>query len=338
MKRLLAGIMTIIMATTLLAGCGSGSNNSVNSHGDGETYNWKMALVSTEGDNGYDAGAVFADKINQLTDGRVNVELFGGASLGTTSEVLEGMSAGVADIMVESTGTLAPFTEMANIDAMPYVYSGYDHFMSVWNSELGDQMRNDIGEAAGFKLLGASYRGPRIVTATKKMETIEDFKGFKLRTPNLDCYIQTWKWMNAAPTPMSMSEVYTALQQGTVEGQENPFSTSLSFAFDEVCNYWIKTNHVYSCNVFIMDDDYFASLPEDIQAAVKEAAEYAGQTISQKQQEKDAELEGGLKEKGCEIIDVDVSSFIEYFNGFAEENYPDLADWVSQIQAMDSNA
>jgi tripartite ATP-independent transporter DctP family solute receptor len=327
------------MMVGMLSACGDGAaapgSSAAASGSGGAAYVWKCALNSTEGDNAYDTAAVFADKVSELTNGRVQVDLYGGASLGSTTEVLEGMSAGVADIICESVGTLAPFTDLANIDAMPYLFSGYDHFMDVWSGSLGEEMRTTIGEAAGFKLLGATYRGARIVTATKKMETVDDFKGFKLRTPSLDVYVKTWQWMGASPTPMAMNEVYTALQQGTVEGQENPMVDDLNYSFDEVCKYWIKTNHVYSCNLMMMDLNYFNSLPEDIQAAVKEAAEYAGQQISQAQADKDAAAEQTLTDEGCEIVEVDNAAFARYFDGFAEQNYPNLADWVNQIRAMD---
>ena len=344
MKRLMAGVLSTLMMAGLLTGCGgSGSTGgstagsaAASGNGDGASYVWKCALNSTEGDNAYDVAVVFKDKVSELTDGKVQVDLYGGASLGTTTEVLEGMSVGVADIICESVGTLAPFTELANIDAMPYVYSGYDHFMKVWSSDLGDEIKETVGQAAGFKLLGGAYRGARIVTATKAMETPDDFKGFKLRAPNLDVYVKTWQWMGAAPTPMAMSEVYTALQQGTVNGQENPMVDSMNYSFDEVCKYWIKTNHVYSCNLFMMDLNYFNGLPEDIQSAVKEAAEYAGQQISEQQADKDAAAEQALKDEGCTVIEVDIPTFIEKFNGFAEANYPDLADWVTRIQEMDA--
>lgn len=339
-KRLLAGILATLTLSGLLTGCGGSaptvSGGSAAASGGSAAYNWKCALNSTEGDNAYDAAAIFADKVNELTGGQVNVTLYGGASLGSTTEVLEGMSVGVADIICESVGTLAPFTTLANIDAMPYVYRGYDHFMNVWSSDLGEEMKTAIGEAAGFKLLGGAYRGARIVTATKRMEKLEDFKGFKLRAPNLDVYVKTWQWIGASPTPMAMNEVYTALQQGTVEGQENPMVDDLNYSFDEVCKYWIKTNHVYSCNLFMMDRNYFNSLPQEIQDAVKEAAEYAGRQISEVQSEKDAAAEQTLREKGCEIIEVDTKAFSDAFDGFAEKNYPDLADWVNQIKAMDN--
>ena len=305
---------------------------------DDPEYVWKMALNSTEGDNAYDAAVIFKAEIEEATNGRVQVDLYGGASLGSTTEVLEGMSFHIADILCESVGTLAPFTPLANIDIMPYLYDSYDHFMNVWTSDLGEEIKTTVGEAAGFKLLGGAYRSPRIVTATKEMHTVEDFAGFKLRAPNLDGYIKLWQWMGAAPQPLAMNETYTALQQGTVEGQENPMVDSLNYAFDEVCDYWIKTNHVYSCNLFIMDLAYFNSLPEDIQQAVTEAAETAGQQISEQQADKDAAAEQALIEDGKTVIEVDLDEFKAHFDGYVEENYPELADWVARIQEMDTES
>lgn len=341
-KRFFASLMAAAVAVSCLAGCGGGGasgsegKDAAENSDEGTTYTWKMALNSTGGDNAYDTAEVFANKMKELTDGRVTVELYGGASLGTTSEVLEGMSYGVADILCESIGTLSTFSNLANIDAMPYMYSGYDHFMKVWSSELGQEMKTTIGDAAGFSLFGGTYRGPRIVTATKEMSKIEDFKGFKLRAPNLEVYLKTWQWLNATPTPLPMGETYTALQQGTVEGQENPMVDSMNYAVQEVCKYWIKTNHVYSCNVIIMNKTYFESLPEDIQGAVEEAANYASNEISEKQLAASEAAEESLKDMGCTVIEVDTDEFAAYFDGFADQNFPYLKDWVGKIRAMDT--
>lgn len=113
MKKLMAAVLAGLMLAGLLSGCTSTAND------DEVEYRWKMALNSTEGDNAYDTGVLFAQKIKELTDGRVQVDLYGGAQLGTTAEVLEGMYAGVADVMCESIGTLATFTPLANIEAIP---------------------------------------------------------------------------------------------------------------------------------------------------------------------------------------------------------------------------
>ena len=143
---------------------------------DDGTYTWKMALNSTAGDNAYDTGAAFAKKIEELTDGRVEVVLYGGGSLGTTSEVLEGMKFGVANVMCESIGTLATFTPMANIDATPYLFRDYDHFMETWNSDRRE-IEETVKVESGFMLLGGTYRGPRVVTCNSKGN--EKYRGFQ---------------------------------------------------------------------------------------------------------------------------------------------------------------
>ena len=289
MKKLLAMALACLMLAGILSGC-------ANAPGDEKVeYRWKMALNSTEGDNAYDTGVLFAQKIKELTDGRVQVDLYGGAQLGTTAEVLEGMYAGVADVMCESIGTLATFTPLANIEAMPYMFSSYDHFMNVWYSDLGQEIKDAVGDDAGFKLMGASYRGPRVVYATKALRTIEDFKGFKLRAPNLEMYLKTWQWAGANPTPVPMNEVYTALQH----------------------------------------KDYFESLPADIRQAVEEAAEFAGRAISEQQADKDAVAWQELESEGKTIIEVDNAAFAKHFRDFAAANYPNFADWVERIAAMD---
>jgi N-acetylneuraminate-binding protein len=252
--------------------------------------------------------------------------------------VLEGMAAGVADITCESVGTLAPFTNLANIDIMPYIYNGYDHFQAVWGGELGQEILDTVGNDSGFKLIGAGYRGARIVTATKEMKTVEDFAGFKLRSPNLEGYIKVWEWMGSAPTPLAMGETYTALQQGTVDGQENSILDSQSYSFQEVCPYWILTNHVYSANTIIMDKAYFESLPEDIQSALEEAAVYAGEQIGQEVLEREDAAKEELTAEGVTFVDVDNAAFTEHFSGYAEANFPDLADWCNQIRALAPNA
>lgn len=340
-KRSFAWILVITMMVSLLAGCGGTSTDGggESEDGSGAQYVWKMALNgSAPGELAYDMATYFKEKVEELTDGSVQIDFYGGNSLGSTTEVLEGMSVGVADILCESVGTLAPFTSLANIDIMPYIYSGYDHFMEVWGSDLGKEILDGVGADSNFKLMGAGFRGARIVTATKEMTTVEDFSGFKLRSPNLEGYIKVWEWMGSAPTPLAMGETYTALQQGTVEGQENSILDSASYSFDEVCKYWILTNHIYSANTIIMDAGYFSSLPEDIQAAVEEAATYAGEQVSADVLDREEATKEELAANGVNIVEVDNAAFAEHFDGYVEANFPDLADWCEQIQAMDPAA
>ena len=121
MKKTLAMVLALVMMFTLLTGCGGGGGDS-GGDGTGAEYTWRMALNgSAPGELGYDMATFFKEKVEELTSGRVSIEFYGGNSLGSTTEVLEGMAAGVADITCESVGTLAPFTNLANIDIMPYI-------------------------------------------------------------------------------------------------------------------------------------------------------------------------------------------------------------------------
>ena len=332
-RQILAFVFAMLMTISLLSGCGS-NNQSEGAGTDAATYSFKLACPDTEGGLSYIIATEFAAKVSELTDGNVTVDVYGGSSLGTTTEVLEGMSAGVADILVESVGTLAPFTELANIDAMPYVYTGYEHFANVWASDLGDEMRTAIGEDSNFKLMGTCYRGARVVTSTYEMKTIEDFKGFKLRAPALDMYVKTWEWLGASPTPLAITDVYTAIQQKTVMGQENSIIDSVNYSFDELCDYFILTNHVYSADTVIMDLSVFNGLPAEYQTAIEEAAEYACNVGSQTVLDNEEATKAELVENGITIVEVDNAAFVEAFNGFAEKNFPDLADWANAIREM----
>ena len=328
MKKTLAVVLSLVLVICMMAGIG------VSASAD-KAIKLKLNCPDTEGGLSYIIATEFANKAKELTDGAVEITVYGGSSLGTTTEALEGMAMGVADVQVESIGTLAPFTTLANIDAMPYMYSGYEHFSKVWASDLGKEILTAVGEDGHFKLMGASYRGARVVTATYEMKTVEDFKGFKLRAPGLDMYVKTWQWLGAAPTPLPITDVYTAIQQKTVEGQENSIIDSMNYSFDELCKYFILTNHVYSANTVIMDLDKFNSLPEDVQAALEEAAVYACEVGSQHVLENEEAKKAELVENGNVIVEVDNGSFLEAFNGFAEESFPELADWANAIRAMD---
>lgn len=340
MKRITSLVLALLMMTALLAGCGGSTNDGQSDDGaasgdeGGYTANWIVAVNTSEGDTLYEATQMFCDLVEEYSGGSVTCDLYGGTQLGSGQELLEGMSYGVANVYAESIGTLAPFSDYANIDAVPYLYSGYDHFINTWQSDLGEEMRTTIGEDAGFKILGGMYRGARITTAKKEMKTVDDFKGFKLRAPGIDVYVKTWEWLGASPTPLAITETYTAIQQGTVDGQENPISECWNYGFYEVCPYWIKTNHVYSQDCFFMDLNFFNELPADIQEIAAKAAQEASDWRNSQMVEREAEVEAKAVEAGVTIVDVDSQEFMDKFDGFVEEVYPDLVDWADQIRAM----
>ncbi|MEA4848870.1 MAG: TRAP transporter substrate-binding protein, partial [Clostridiaceae bacterium] len=184
-------------------------------------------------------------------------------------------------------------------------------------------------------LLGYGCSGVRIMTTNKPIHSIDDIKGLRLRVPTIDVYIKTWEWLKATPTPLGGSEIFTAIQQGTVDGQENSYIDSLNLGLHEVCKYATESNHAYITNCFIFDKKFFNSLPESCQQAMREAANEASEYKNRVLVDETAAAKQKFIDAGIEIIEVNTDEFMSYFNGFMEKHYPSLSKWREEILAMD---
>ena len=294
-----------------------------------------MAQTSSEtGAIGQSMNA-FADKIYERTGGKYKIEVYHNGQLGAEIDTIEGCQMGTIDIAVVNQSTLGNFIPDFPALDIPYLIISTDQ---VFLGEIGNYF---LDELSGVQLygLGIWESGFRNLTNSKAdVNSVDDITGLKIRTMENQIHIAFWKALGADATPMAWGEAYTALQQGTVDGQENSILDSQSYSFQEVCPYWILTNHVYSANTIIMDKAYFESLPEDIQSALEEAAVYAGEQIGQEVLEREDAAKEELTAEGVTFVDVDNAAFTEHFSGYAEANFPDLADWCNQIRALAPNA
>ena len=155
----------------------------------------------------------FSARVSELSDGKMKVEVYSGGVLGTWREALEAMSFGTVDMVAESLGTLESYTKLAGLEGAPYLYRDSKHFYTVWESPVGKQVINTIADQSGRRLITVMWRGARQLATVKPVEKLGDLKGLKIRVPTEDTYVKTWQALGASPTPMSLSEVYTALQQ-----------------------------------------------------------------------------------------------------------------------------
>ena len=343
-KKILAALLCVAMSASLLAGCGSSDSSSASSSsassGDssaasGETYTMKMHLSIGETDPVYKSAEVFAQTVSEKTDGAITVELYPSSSLGNTADCLEGLSLGICNIVYESIGNLASMSSLANIEAAPYMYSGVDHWRAVWEGEVGQGILEQMGNDCGLVIMGAGLQGIRMMCSNKLIETPADVSGFKLRVPTIPIYLDTWEWLGATPTPLGGSEVFTAIQQGTVNGAENGLTNIASLSWDECCKYIIETRHVYNTDSFIFDKAYFESLPTEYQTIIQEAAVEAGKYCTDLVLEANETVRAEVESAGCEFIETDVSLWQDALDGFLEEKYPDLASYADQIKAAD---
>ena len=296
-----------------------------------KVYTLKLANANAVGSIKDEVSLLFAKLAAEKSNGRINIEVYSGGTLGDWTETSEGLGLGVVQIVIEGIGSLESFSKRASFEAIPFQMKGYDHCERFWASDDAKQLLQDLGDEMGMVLIGAQRRGGRVVTSTRRFTTADELAGLKIRVPNNSASIALWQNLGASPTPLALTETFTALQQGTVEAQENPALECYSYAFYDVCPYLIKTYHTMGSDVFIFDKAYFESLPEDIQQILREAGEEAAAWRNSVYREREEEIYSKFEEKGVEVIEPDLSTFYPLVANMIDD-YPQVKDIYDLIQ------
>ncbi|WP_321447943.1 TRAP transporter substrate-binding protein [uncultured Cohaesibacter sp.] len=294
----------------------------------------RLAHINANTDPKQKDAEKFKELVEQKTNGQVKVEIYGAGVLGNVREIIEGLQLGTNEVVIEGFGTLPSYTDLSLLDLVPFMFRDRAHFDKVWEGELGADLLKEAGDQAGMKLFGPSYRGVRVTTSTKKFTDVEGVKGLKIRVPADDMSVKTWQALGATPTPMAMTEVLTGIQQGTVEAQENPPILSYNFGLADICKFLIKTDHRWSADVFMMDQNYFNSLPEDVQTAIVEAGNEAGHYTSGLITDNEDGYLQKWKDAGAEIVKPELDGFREATKDVVKNNFPQLTEWVDKIKAV----
>ncbi|WP_408007926.1 TRAP transporter substrate-binding protein [Pseudalkalibacillus sp. A8] len=308
-------LMLASMMVFALAAC-SGANES---GGSGDTTTWKLAHLGNEDHVWHKTAEKFAELVAEKTDGKLEIKIFPNEQLGGETEVLNSIEAGTVDMTI-SGETMQNWAPEAALMAVPYAFQGQDHMKKVVEGEIGGEIESAITEKVGVTPLYYHMRAPRNLTSNKPIETPEDLNGFKMRVPNVPLFMDAWKEAGARPQVMDFSEVFTALQQNVIDGQENPVDLIHSAGFNEVQKYVNKTEHVYSWIYVVVGNKQFEALDEETQNAVKEAAEEA-QAYGQELFEKETtEYEKALQDEGMEFVEVDKEAFADAMKPAVEKS------------------
>ena len=205
--------------------------------------------------------------------------------------------------------TEANFINDMNVLNLPFLFSDYDQVYQVLDGPVGNTLAASA-ESAGFKMLYYWDNGFRnLSNNVRPINSVEDLKGLKIRVPENDIFISTWEAMGAIPTPMAWSEVFSSLQLGTINGQENPNGHMKSYNLTEVQKYFTITNHVYTAEPLLMNLDKFQSLSENQQQASLKAAQEAGDFERElRQQINDGTIQF-IKDAGVEVTTPDLHPF-----------------------------
>ena len=214
----------------------------------------------------------FAKEVEKRTGGRYKIQPFYSGSLGAERESTEAVQLGTQELTFTSTGPVPNFVPEVKILDVPFLFRDYAHARAVLDGPIGQELLQKF-DARGIKALAWGENGFRHMTNSKRpVYGPDDLKGLKMRTMENPVHVQAYKGFGIIPTPMAFSEVFTALQQGTVDGQENPLSVITSAKFEQVQKYLTLTGHVYSPCVFLMNKSSFDKLSAADKTAFLDAA------------------------------------------------------------------
>ena len=280
------------------------------------------------------AAEKFAELVAERTNGEYKIEIYPNGTLGGESEMLDSMSMGMLDMGINTSGPFVNFSEDMGVLDMPFLFASNEEAYKIIDGEIGKELLATL-EDAGLKGLAYAERGFRNVTnSVRPVTSAADLAGLKLRVMENEVYTATFKALGVNAVPMAWSEALTAMQQGTIEGEENPINVIYSYdLWDYGQKYVTLDRHSYSTAIITMSLDKFNELDEATQQifveAAQEAAEYERAWVADQEA---GQLET-IKSNGVEVVEEpDVASFREAVQPVYEA-YPQYADYIARINA-----
>jgi TRAP-type transport system periplasmic protein len=245
----------------------------------------------------------FAREVEKRTNGRYKIQNFYAGALGAERESIEGVQLGTLDLTMTSTGPVPNFVPEVAILDIPFLFRDYAHARAVLDGPIGQDLLSKF-DAKGIKALAWGENGFRHMTNNKHpVNTPDDLKGLKMRTMENPIHIEAYRQFGILPTPMAFTEVFTALQQGTVDGQENPLSVITAAKLEQVQKYLSLTGHVYSPAVILMGKAQWDKLSSADKQAFAEAAKEAIKANRARIDDDERRAVGDLRAKGMAVVD-----------------------------------
>lgn len=307
-----AGLASVLLATTALGQ-------------ESRTFDVSLPLGA---ESHHAAGILkFGEELERLSDGRLSIRPHYDNALGGEREVVEGMGFGLIDMGISSTGPMGGFAPEFLLFDLPYVFRDHAHAHAFLDSSHGDDLAEVIAEAGNVKVLTWMENGFRYETnSVRPIESLADLEGIKHRTQESSVQVDTWTALGTDASPMAWTEVFTALQQGVMESQENPIPTIYDVRFYEVQDYLAMTQHVYSPAPLMMGLDLFNALSEEDQAIVLEAAALATPVQRQASIEMEEKYLAELETLGMQVTRPDLAPFREAVQ-------PVIDQWKDEVGA-----
>jgi len=257
----------------------------------------------------HQAAERFAELVKAKTGGKIVVKLYPSAALGKDRELTEGLALGSVDLCLSGFASISSYIPQYEVLEAPYLFRDFDHLDKVVNGEVGREAAEALAEAKRIHILAWWPRGPRYLTANKPIRTPADLRGMKLRVPELRTYMEVWRILGANPTPITYSEMFMALKQGVVDGQEHPLEDIYTASLYEVQKYVMETQHLLATFMLMCSNNLLNRLSPEERKALQAAAVEAGKYDLELVKKNDDEYRVWLKAKGMQFVQVDAEAF-----------------------------
>jgi tripartite ATP-independent transporter DctP family solute receptor len=317
MKKALTGSFAFLLSISAIF---SGPASSA----DEKATVFKLAHVNPKTSPVGQGADKFAELVAKGTNGKVKIDVYHGGTLGPEKQVLDSLKFGAVEMTVVGDIVFSAFAPEYGGLATPYLFRDAEHLRKVLRGDIGKEINARISTNAKCTVLSWWDRSPRNLTARKEIKTPEALAGMKLRTPEIANILDSWKALGANPTPMAFTELFTALEQKVVDGQENPVDLIYTSKFNEVQSHLMKTEHMIAPYVLMANSNKLERMPQDVQKAIKDAAVEAGKFVQEVTQKTEQEYFKKLQESGMKIVEVDKSLFAKKLEAAkVEEKYAD---------------
>ncbi|ORC30268.1 hypothetical protein B4O97_18440 [Marispirochaeta aestuarii] len=327
-------LITVIIVTPIFAG--GGQDNTAN-----EPVELRWAHLGVEGEILTIFADEFAKRVEEQTNGRVKIEVYGNAALGNIEETINSVKNGTIDMAMHDFASLAGFVENLAVFNAPFIYKDAAHSMRVtdpYTSPVMRELNQELIDTAGIRIFANCYRGARQLTANFPVYSPADLSGKKIRGVPLPIWMTMIKGMGAVPTPVQWAELATALATGVVEGQENPLNNIYSGKLYEVQDYIMMTNHMQAIQTCFVNEKSWMKIPQEDREIIEKIAVNLGEESVKWTLDSDDEYKELLEAEGVTFITsengLQIDKFVTDVLKQVNADYPQWAGLIKEIQAI----
>ncbi|MCE9684078.1 TRAP transporter substrate-binding protein [Halomonas alkalisoli] len=293
----------------------------------------RLAHVVNEQDGFHIAAVKFQELVAERTEGAVTIDIYPNASLGDERTLLEGMQIGTVDMGVITNGPVANFVEEMAVFELPFLFPSPEAAYKVLDGPIGQELLDKLSEV-NLKGLAYAERGFRNLTnSEREVRTPADIDGLRIRVMENPVYTDTFSELGANAIPMAWTEALTAMQQGTIDGQENPVNVIHSFKLNETQTHMTLSRHTYAPAIFVMGMPVWNGLPEAAQDVLRQAAQEAAEHERRYNADMEAEQLEELRAAGMQIVDdADLEAFQAAVAPVYEKYGEQFGDYLPRIR------